>query len=315
MNSSFDRETRAVLEGKRIFEANRLAPSQTTSLLRRNTHRLEKGLLMRPRRDLFALDYLGETVEAYAHLVTEIEGSTPLQVEELAWAHDVLAEYFALTRAHPRTDRARAQFQTLPKPRPETTSRSIPYRSDSRDRKIPSFEGLLTLAKHRRSVRWFLDKPVPRDLILQALEVAAQAPSACNRQPFKIRFFDDPALVRKVARLPGGTRGFEHNFPSIAVVIGELRNYYSERDRHVIYIDSSLAVMGFTLALETLGLSSCCINWPDLPDSEAAAVDLLKLEPDQRPVMFIAIGYPDPEGLIAYSQKKSPRELCQFNFE
>ncbi len=101
----------------------------------------------------------------------------------------------------------------------------------------------------------------------------------------------------------------------IALVIGELRNYYAEKDRHLIYIDSSLAVMSFIFAFEPLGLSSCCINWPDIKEAEEKARVVLNPESDQRPIMFIAIGHADPEGLVAYSQEKSPAELAPFNFK
>jgi hypothetical protein len=37
----------------------------TSALLRRNTHRLEKGLIMRPRRAVFGANYIGETVTIF----------------------------------------------------------------------------------------------------------------------------------------------------------------------------------------------------------------------------------------------------------
>ena len=40
---------------------------------------------------------------------------------------------------------------------------------------------------------------------------------------------------------------------------------------------------------------------------------VLGLEADQRPVMFMAVGYSDPDGMVAYSQKKPNRQICQFN--
>ena len=73
--------------------------------------------------------------------------------------------------------------------------------------------------------------------------------------------------------------------------------------------------MAFVLALETLGLGSCCINWPDIEERERAAASLLKLESDERPVMFLAVGYPEATGLVPYSEKRPPEELCRFNFE
>ncbi len=40
-------------------------------------------------------------------------------------------------------------------------------------------------------------RPVERSKIDRAIAVASQAPSACNRQPFVFRVFDDPELVEK----------------------------------------------------------------------------------------------------------------------
>ena len=314
-NRGLDRETKAVLAGRRIFELNRNSPNETSSLVRRNVHRLEKGILMRPRRSVFALDYVQETVDAYAHLIQEQDKNDDRRREELAWAHDVISEYFKITDKHPRTDKARETFRALADPSSLRAVTSIPYKRSSQDYQIPCYDALVQLSKQRRSVRWFKQIPVDRSLVLKALEVATQAPSACNRQPFIFRFYDDPEMLRKVAKLPGGTKGFAHNFPMIAVVIGELRNYYSEKDRHLIYIDSSLAVMSFIFALETLGLSSCCINWPDIKEAEEQARNILELEEDQRPIMFIAIGHADPEGLVAFSQKKPPAELAVFNYK
>ncbi|QXD16192.1 nitroreductase family protein [Rhodocaloribacter litoris] len=314
---SFDREHRAVLVGRLAWERSRTAEGATSSLLRRNVHRLEKGLLMRPRRRLFALDYIEETFLFYEAAVLKQGEHLPLTVEELHWAHDVLREYFTVTDAHPRLDGLRERFFRLPQPsRPSQEDR--PWRPYKRDLSVPptvEYEDLLALAWRRRSVRWFLPDPVPRELIEKAIDVAKLSPSACNRQPFQFRVFDDPDLVPKVASLPGGTAGFYHQFPVIVVLVGELRNYYGERDRHLIYIDASLAAMSFVFACETLGLGTCCINWPDIEEDEKRAEEMLQLAPDQRPIMFIAVGFPDPEGMVAYSQKKPNSQICRYNFE
>jgi len=39
----------------------------------------------------------------------------------------------------------------------------------------------------------------------------------------------------------------------------------------------------------------------------------LSLAVDDRPVMLIALGYPDPEGMVPFSQKKSLDELRSYN--
>ena len=42
-------------------------------------------------------------------------------------------------------------------------------------------------------------------------------------------------------------------------------------------------------------------------------VSLLNLEPDERVVLLIAVGYPDPEGMVATSRKKSLERLRRYN--
>ena len=311
-NSSFRREQQAVMHGMCAFREAATSPCGSSSLLRRNIHRLEKGLLMRPRREVFALSFIEETVTCFMTAEKKSAAGEGIVDEEMKWARDVLTEYFAVTGTHSLIDRLRSEFADVPKA-PDDGLAFIPYERDLRQPSPVAIEQLEALAQRRRSVRWFLPKPVPRDLIQRAAMLAGQAPSACNRQPFEFRVYDDPELVPKVAALPGGTMGFAQNFPCVIVVLGRLRNYFDERDRHLIYIDASLAVMGFVYAAECLGLGTCCINWPDVPDREEQARALIDLAPDERPVMFVAVGYPDPEGKVAYSKKKPVDQLCRFN--
>jgi nitroreductase len=315
LSGEFSREERAVLAGQRMFQQIAEAPAQSCSLLRRNTHRLEKGLLMRPRRGIFALDYVQETVECYERVHRDSGALSEYDRGELNWAHDVLKSYFEATGSHPLIDALRVRFQGLPQPAAATPTPLVPYRRELATPISVAFDDLVALAHRRRSVRWFLQQRVPRGLIEKAVLVAAQSPSACNRQPFVFRIFDDPELAHQVGAIPAGTSGFSENFPAVVVVVGQQRHYFDERDRHVIYIDGALAAMSFVYALETLGLSSCCINWPDIEEREQAMSEFLRLEPDERPIMLIAVGYPDPEGLVAYSQKKPLSQLCRFNFE
>lgn len=67
----------------------------------------------------------------------------------------------------------------------------------------------------RRTVRKFLQKPIPRELILDWIDCARLSPSASNRQPIRYAVIDDPALTEKVFPLtrwavllgPEGTPG------------------------------------------------------------------------------------------------------------
>lgn len=308
LKSEYFREIRAVHQGSRQYRLSVDAVAGCTGMLRRNIHRIEKGLIMRPRRRTFALDYIGETVEQYLKHIqsTDFESPDP----STRWFHDVLENYFEAVDDCDETNHAKDRFFSAPNM--ASTGKSPRMHKD-----IPvagvSYTDFLSLCHQRRSVRWYLPDPVPRELINKALTAAALSPSACNRQPFVFHFFDDPADVRRVASIPMGTVGFSHQFPMLAVVIGDLSNYRDTRDRHVIYIDAALAAMSFMFALEALGLSSCPINWPDIEERESQMDQVLELPPYQRPVMLISIGFAEPEGLVPYSEKKSIKEISRYH--
>ncbi len=313
-SQAFRREHLAVLSGRVRYSAQVHQPQPGSPLLRRNIHRLEKGLLMVPRRRVFATDYVSETVVCFEKIL-ESRGFLTEADTELRWAHDVLQAYFDAAERDPRTDTARIRFQELAQRFEANPTPLVPCKRRSQEPPPVTFDRLIALARRRRSVRWFVQGPVPRELINRAMKVAAQSPSACNRQPFVFRVLDEEELLRKAVSIPMGTAGYGHNIPMLIVVVGQLRNYFSERDRHLIYIDACLAAMAFALALETLGLSSCFINCPDTEEFETSMAELLTLDSDERPIMCIAVGYADPAGLIANSSKKPLNQLLRYNCE
>lgn len=315
LNRELSREAAAVSAGRLRYEDDcRRVGAPTSFLLRRNIHRLEKGLIMRPRRSVFAYDYIGETVEAFVRAAAGGE-SRQAASDEVLWARDVLGEYFAVVdKGDPLIAAAHRRFLTAKSPAcAEEWQRAVPYRRDLEDSRLVSFESFLNLCRQRRSVRWYLDRPVPRDLVDLALQAAAQAPSACNRQPFVFRIFDDCQKVRKVAGILLGTRGFEGQLPAIAVLVGRLRAFPLPRDRHAIYIDAALSAMSFMFALETLGLASCVLNWADQEPQESMIREALNLEPDERVVMCVAYGWPDPDGMVPYSAKRPLDQLRSYS--
>ena len=314
---SFDREIQSVLAGKirHLDEAKRNEGNYF--LLVRNTHRIEKGLLMQPRREVFGKEYITETISSFEGIwISSREDTSNAQIK---WFYDVISEYFdKVNLSDPIIRDAAERFKKVvseysPEISSPDASKSIPYYRAKENAHPISYEAFFSLCKQRRSVRWFLDKKVPRELIDKAILAANQAPSACNRQPFEFRIFDEPELVNQVVKLPMGTTGYAHSIPVMIVLVGNLDAYFDERDRHVIYIDASLASMCFMLALESMGLSSCSINWPDIESRESQMHTFLNLKTHQRPIMCMGIGYPNPNGLVAFSEKRPLNQIRKYN--
>lgn len=312
----FDREHLAVLKGRVAYYRDLQEIKSSSPLLRRNVHRLEKGLIMRPRRKVFAEAYIQETVRCY----NRAKARNGFSGNELRWARDVLDEYFAVVEKNEVTGQAWAEYTSgeseAEGARDAEAVAFKPYPLANLPASPVSFEQVATLFLKRRSVRWYKQQPVPPELIHQAIDVAALAPSACNRQPFRFIVAKDSPTAARIAKCAGGTTGFADQLPALIVVVGDLSAYPKERDRHLIYIDAALASMQLMLAAETLGLSTCSINWPDIDQAEKKLQEILKLPVHERVIMLIAIGYGDPSGGIPYSQKKQGSALAQeFSLE
>ena len=53
----------------------------------------------------------------------------------------------------------------------------------------------------RRSIRKYLNKPVPQEVLQQVLKAAMYAPSACNQQPWQFVVIEDRKLLGEVPKI------------------------------------------------------------------------------------------------------------------
>lgn len=297
------REATAVVWG-RFYSRTNEARAELTAF-RRDVHRVEKGLVMRPRRLPFGKEYIPALVDTLARL----KGAGSIPAEDEGWAHDVLAMYFAVSEnvTEGWFQRARARFVEAPRDGDGVTFAPAPRATATRS--SVSLQDLRNLSERRRSVRWFEQNSVNPDLVDQALQIAALAPSACNRQNVRFHMVYGTKKTKSVLTTVGGTRGFADQVPAVAVVIGRLAGYRYGFDRHAIFVDGGLASMGFLYGLETVGLSSCCINWPDVGSRYDAIRRIVDMREDEQVIMLIAVGTADPSGLVPSSRKRGLREF------
>ena len=275
--------------------------------LRRDIHRLEKGLVMVPRRDVFGLAYIGDIL----WLLEEGE----YDYVNTQWAVSVLGRYFEVTNSnHPNWIAARKNFFKITDKLNLTKEEFYPLAKKNlphaeQESISRAFDQILSA---RRSVRNYTSQEVDQSIISSAIEKAIQAPSACNRLPYRYVIANNLKKSQKIAACAGGTVGFNHKIPAIAVLIGDLSSYAYEIDRHAPYIDSSLSAMTFIYALESKGLSSVCINWHDQPSRRKKISDIIQLKPWENIVMMIGFGYASKDAETPYSMKKNLESMITY---
>lgn len=299
------------VEGKHIGE------------LRRNIHRIEKGLISKNRKTVFASAYIGDTVQSY----TELLGDPAADVNLRAWSHDVLSEYFSVvdhsalnvvSEAYQNfisVSECEAEIQSITgsfKPIPLSTLHDGKLQRATSELMSEYTMPISSILATRRSTRQFNNKAVPIEMVETAVIGASTAPSACNRQPFALHTFSkdgSPDKFKRLMDLPIGADSFKNDVYNLGILIGDLSYFNHPRDRHIPYIDGSLFLMQFLQCLTAVGLASCVINWADIRSRNKEAAKLLNLSEHQIVICYVVFGYADQSCSVPASAKKSPSNI------
>src|SRR3989338_1098941 len=177
---------------------------------------------------------------------------------------------------------------------------------------------ILEIIKKRRSVREYLDKPVEKDKVLQCLEAARLAPSACNAQPWKFIVVDDRELKDRLCdNIFTGVYKFNifvKKAPVIIAVVSEKEKFLAQAGgyiRNTLYylIDIGIACEHLTLQAAELGFGTCWIGWFD----EKALKKTLKIPKDRKVDVLIALGYPKEDKIIPPKERHTLEKISSFN--
>jgi nitroreductase len=160
----------------------------------------------------------------------------------------------------------------------------------------------LTCIRTRRSVRDYLDKPVPKDIIDALLDAAIMAPSAMNRQSWQFVIIEGRdkvteygtravkqwnllnAAIRMGLTLKG-TESIFYNAPLVILVCGDKANSF-------IKDDCNLAAENIMLAAHSMGLGSCWIGFAKPLNNDAEIRGELGIPNESEIVVPLIIGYP-----------------------
>ena len=104
----------------------------------------------------------------------------------------------------------------------------------------------------RRSIRTYLDQPVPEELVQKLLAAAMQAPSARNQQPWHFVVIDARAILAKIPEFMPNAAMAE-KAPLAILVCGDLS---LEKSPGYWVVDCAAAVENMLLAAHALGLGA-----------------------------------------------------------
>jgi nitroreductase len=271
-------------------------------------HKLEKGLCLPPDvRRFFGVEAANETFRLMKKWrAAGLDTQSPIYRGAL----DVLAAWRRRMDLSPPDEPLRSQLagelDALGLTSEEAECRD---RTPIALRAVPdhAFETLEALARARRSVRDFDGRPVDLTLIERAASIAQLSPSACNRQPWRLHLYDDRAAIDRLLVYQNGNRGFGHTIPLLAIVTCEHGAFFDSSERNEPALDGGLFLMSFILALQALGLSSCCLNWCVEPVVDVWGHAAAGIPHSEKILTFLAIGRAR-EGAVTPLSARRPLE-------
>ncbi len=162
------------------------------------------------------------------------------------------------------------------------------------------------LVQTRYSVRAYKPDPVEEEKLQQVLEAARLAPTAVNRQPFRLLVLRTGGREEELQRIY--SRRWFTQAPLIICICTVPEEAWVRQDgRKYIDVDAAIAMDHLILAARSLGLGTCWIADFDL----AAARDVLGLPDDVEPLVFTPLGYPAAEPRP--KRRKDLAELVRYD--
>ncbi len=142
------------------------------------------------------------------------------------------------------------------------------------------------LIKRRYSVRAYKADAVEEDKLQQVLEAARLAPTAANRQPFRIIVIHTAGREAELRRIYD--RGWFVQAPLLLCACGIPAKTWTRGDgKNYNDVDVSIAMDHLVLAAADLGLGTCWVA----AFNPAAARQVLGLPDGVEPIAFTPLGY------------------------
>jgi iodotyrosine deiodinase len=206
---------------------------------------------------------------------------------------------------------------------PETTDEELIRRSNNH----------YNLMQHRRSVRMFSSKPIPREVIDNLIRIAASAPSGAHKQPWTFCVVESQEYKKQIREAaekeeyenynsrmsdewlndlkPFGTdwnKEFLEEAPYLIVVFKKSYNVTQEGAKTKnYYVNESVGIAcGFLLqAIHQMGL----VSLTHTPSPMNFLSALLQRPKNEKPFLLIPMGYPAEDAMVPDIKRKSLQEV------
>ena len=164
---------------------------------------------------------------------------------------------------------------------------------------------ILEEIKERRSIRNYLDKEIPEKVLGKILEAVRMAPSAGNRQPWKLILVKDKRLKQQVM-LAAGRQSFVEQASVVVVGCALNVDHIMPNGEYSYPIDLAIALDHLSLQAVKEGLGTCWIG--DFEQNRMK--NILQIPEKVKIVSLMTLGY--PAEILPKKDRKQLEELISL---
>lgn len=163
--------------------------------------------------------------------------------------------------------------------------------------------------KSRYSVRNYIPKEIPLEILYNCIDLAQRSPSFCNRQPNRVHLVKSPEKKQAILQIQNGNRGFGHLAETLIVISSVISTTKDIHERFENHLNGGLFIMTLLNALHYNEIGACSLNWSVSDDKDIKLREIIKIPDNEVVLMIIACGYLPDEFSIASSPRKNANEI------
>lgn len=167
-------------------------------------------------------------------------------------------------------------------------------------------------SESRHSVRNYKGK-IELAQINKAIELAQNAPSACNRQPSRVHIVENKELITSIFKIQDGNRGFGHLADKVIIVTSDLSAYQGGNERNLAYVDGGMYAMNLLYALHFNKIAACPLNWATIPSDDLKLREVVAIPNSEVVILIIACGNAPNEFKLAASKRNDYKKVTKIH--
>lgn len=164
----------------------------------------------------------------------------------------------------------------------------------------------------RSSVRNYSSKELDINRIIEAVSLARNTPSACNRQTSKVYVFTKREEIDTILKLQGGNRGFGHLTNKLIVVTADQSVFFGVNERYQTYVDGGMFAMNLLYTLHSEKILACILNCSHSPEKDKQMRKICPIKESEVFIAMITCGEAPDEFQVALSCRNSVEDYISI---